>query len=274
MLRNELTTEPFLRWAGGKSWLVHTIKDILGCLEYKNYYEPFMGGAVIFFSIGIHKHAYLSDLNKELVDCYIEVRDHPNEVISRLDEMPNTEEDYYRIRNESPADKVTQAARFIYLNQTSYNGLYRVNKEGKYNVPYGFRKRRYDSDRLLQASKKLQKVKICCEDFEKRKYQVKAKDLVFLDPPYTVSHNKNGFIEYNQSLFSLKDQYRLKKFIDFIANKGAYYILTNAAHETIFEIFDRGDRILKLERNCLIGGKNAKRLKVSEYVFTNIPERG
>ena len=97
--------------------------------------------------------------------------------------------------------------------------------------------------------------------------------MVFLDPPYTVSHNKNGFIEYNQNLFSLEDQYRLKKYIDFIKNRGAYYILTNAAHDTIHDIFySNNDRLISLDRNSLIGGKKSKRGIIKEFIFTNIPQ--
>ena len=119
----------------------------------------------------------------------------------------------------------------------------------------------------------MQNARISTGDFEINKYRIKENDLVFLDPPYTVSHNNNGFIAYNQKLFSLDDQYRLKKFIEYIKSQGAYYILTNAAHETIREIFlTQGDRIIELQRNSLIGGKNATRAAITEYIFTNIPE--
>lgn len=128
-------------------------------------------------------------------------------------------------------------------------------------------------DRIRSASEKLHNTRIEVGDFEVNKYPIKPKDLVFLDPPYTVSHNNNGFIQYNQNLFSLADQHRLKRFIEYIKHKGAYYILTNAAHETIREIFlTQGDRIVELQRNSLIGGRNAARAAISEYIFTNIPE--
>lgn len=266
--------EPFIRWAGGKTWLIPHLNKIIGDLQYRNYYEPFLGGAAIFFALNPPHHAYLSDINSELIDTYKAIRDNPEEIIMIFEQYQNTEQDYYYIRLQEPKGPIERAARFIYLNQTSYNGLYRVNRQGRYNVPYGFRENwNYNSDRLRIVSKKLQKVKLSCEDFAKRKYSIKQYDLAFLDPPYTVSHNNNGFIQYNQNLFSLEDQYRLSNYIDFIKRKGAYYVLTNAAHPIIREIFEKEkDRLILLDRYSLIGGKLAKRQKVTEYIFTNIPE--
>lgn len=269
------TIEPFVRWAGGKTWLIPHMPDILGDIQIEHYHEPFLGGGAVFFSREHKKKSYLSDANPQLINAYIQVRDNPEGVIALFQEMPNTKEDYYRIRDDITADNtVENAARFIYLNQTSFNGLYRVNREGRYNVPYGFRETWvYHMDRIRSASIKLQNTRIEVGDFEVNKYRIKRNDLVFLDPPYTVSHNNNGFIQYNQNLFSLDDQHRLKRFIEYVKRKGAYYILTNAAHETIREIFlTEGDRIVELQRNSLIGGRHAARAAISEYIFTNIPE--
>ena len=269
------TTEPFVRWAGGKKWLIPHISTIVGDLHIEHYHEPFLGGGAIYFSMEHSKKSYLSDANSQLINTYIQVRDNPEELIEYFKALPNTEFDYYRIREEITRDNtVENAARFLYLNQTSYNGLYRVNRNGRYNVPYGFRENwDYDLERIRVASLQLQNARISTGDFEINKYRIKENDLVFLDPPYTVSHNNNGFIAYNQKLFSLDDQYRLKKFIEYIKSQGAYYILTNAAHETIREIFlTQGDRIIELQRNSLIGGKNATRATITEYIFTNIPE--
>lgn len=269
------TTEPFVRWAGGKKWLIPHISTIVGDLHIEHYHEPFLGGGAIYFSMEHSKKSYLSDANSQLINTYIQVRDNPEELIEHFKALPNTEFDYYRIREEITRDNtVENAARFLYLNQTSYNGLYRVNRNGGYNVPYGFRENwDYDLERIRVASLQLQNARISTGDFEINKYRIKENDLVFLDPPYTVSHNNNGFIAYNQKLFSLDDQYRLKKFIEYIKSQGAYYILTNAAHETIREIFlTQGDRIIELQRNSLIGGKNATRATITEYIFTNIPE--
>ncbi|WP_040214920.1 DNA adenine methylase [Clostridium polynesiense] len=265
--------EPFLRWAGGKTWLIKEIDKMIGKLNYNRYFEPFLGGASVFFALQHNKKAYLSDINEELIDSYITIRDFPNEVIELFSKYKNTETDYYNIRELKPQTNVEKAARFIFLNQTSYNGLYRVNRKGEYNVPYGFRKRwEYDITRILNASQKLKKANLSSGDFELNKYKIQEKDLVFLDPPYTVSHNNNGFIEYNKVLFSLEDQHRLSRYINYVKKKGAYYILTNAAHVTIKEIFEKDDRRILVDRYSLIGGKNSKREKVSEYIFTNIPE--
>lgn len=270
-----MPAEPFVRWAGGKTWLLPHIPELLGDLHIEHYHEPFLGGGAVFFSLEHGKRAYLSDANAQLVNLYIQIRDNPEGLIDLFQEMPNTEDDYYRIRAEFTLEETLEnAARFLYLNQTSYNGLYRVNRAGQYNVPYGFRENWvYDLERIRTASGWLHNTRITAGDFEVNKYRIKENDLVFLDPPYTVSHNNNGFIAYNQNLFSLEDQRRLKRFIEYIKRKGAFYILTNAAHRTIRQIFlTPGDRIVELQRNSLIGGRNAVRGEISEYIFTNIPE--
>ena len=266
--------EPFLRWAGGKTWLVSHLDTIIGQTIIEHYHEPFLGGGAIFFNLEHRLRAYLSDENEELINTYCSVRDNPEAVIALVQTYENTEENYYMIRSQEPESSISRAARFIFLNQTSFNGLYRVNQVGQYNVPYGHRIHwQFNPDKLREASQRLRNTNIRACDFEGNKYKIKSHDLVFLDPPYTVSHNNNGFIKYNRNLFSLDDQYRLSRFIDYIKRKDAYYILTNAAHDTIAEIFEKEhDRKIDLERASLIGGRNARREHVSEFVFTNLPE--
>ncbi len=270
------TCNPFLRWAGGKSWLLPTWYNIVSNLEFKQYHEPFLGGGTSFFALpGVHP-SYLSDVNPELILTYNVVKNNPEEVYAALEKLKNTEEDYYIIRDRQCRTDITKAARFIYLNQTSYNGLWRVNRNGKYNVPYGFRKNwAYGKERLLAASMFLmkQQAQICQQDFETAIGNVQTGDFVFLDPPYTVSKKgDNGFIEYNETFFSLEDQKRLSKCIDIITERQAYYMLTNANHPTIAEIFHNCDRRLEISRNSCIGGRAAKRGRITEFVFTNIPE--
>lgn len=265
------TIKPFLRWAGGKKWLVKHLSKLLPKNGFRNYHEPFLGGGSIFLAIRPSGEAFLSDLNVELISTYISLRNDPECIIAILKTFKNTEHFYYKIRDKEYADPYEQAARFIYLNQTSFNGIYRVNLRGEYNVPYGYRSKRFlEADSLRSVSQLLRDATLSHGDFKNIKGNLRSKDLVFLDPPYTVSHNDNGFIKYNQKLFSLDDQRRLSSLIDFIKKKGAYYILTNAAHRTIEEIFEKGDRKLKLSRANLIGGLNAERGQATEYIFTNV----
>lgn len=263
----------FIRWAGGKSWLVPYVTELTKNLEYNNYYEPFMGGASIFFSLDIHNNGCLSDINSELVNAFCAVRDNPKKIIQYLKEYQYDEENYYIVRASEPKGKYQKAARFLYLNANSFNGIYRVNKSGKYNVPYGKKAVYVNYNRLIEVGKKLRNLEIICQDFADIAPKIQVGDLVFLDPPYTVSKEDTGFVGYNSTWFSLDDQRRLATLIDQINTVGAYYIMTNAAHETIIEIFRGRGRMVTLERNSLIGGKNSFRGKVQEYIFTNIPER-
>ena len=263
--------KPFLRWAGGKSWFVKNLNDFLPNEGFKNYHEPFLGGGSVFLAIDENKKSFLSDLNSDLINTYETLKHNPEEIIQALKKYENTKEFYYQIREKQFDDRVELAAKFIYLNQTSFNGIYRVNLKGKYNVPYGYRTKDFlESDKLRLASKKLKNATLTISDFAESIHKINEGDLVFLDPPYTVSHNDNGFIKYNQKLFSLDDQYRLSEFIDCIKQKGAYYILTNAAHKTIEEIFKKGDKRIEGKRASLVGGINAKRGEIKEYIFTNI----
>lgn len=267
-------TKPFLRWAGGKGWLIKHLDRIIDDIEFQNYHEPFLGGGAIFFALHPPANSYLSDLNPELIETYIAIKNNPLEIIEVMKSFENNKEYYYRVRESTYSDPIERAARFIYLNQTSFNGLYRVNQQGKYNVPYGFRSKNFlEENLLIIASQCLQNAIITCGDFNTVKDKIHEKDLVFLDPPYTVSHNNNGFIKYNRKLFSLKDQERLSKFIDYIKDQGAYYILTNAAHPVIREIFNKGDAQIEFTRASLIGGLKALRGQTTEYVFTNIVGR-
>lgn len=263
----------FIRWAGGKSWLVPYVSKLVEGLNYNNYYEPFMGGASIFFSLDIPHQGYLSDINAELIGAFCAVRDNPEKIIEHLKDYKSDKESYYTIRATEPKDEYQKAARFLYLNANSFNGLYRVNKNGKYNVPYGQKEATVNCQRLLEVGGKLKGVEIVCRDFADIKSQIDAGDLIFLDPPYTVSKEDTGFVGYNSTWFSLDDQCRLSSLIDHIKSVGAYYIMTNAAHPTILEIFEGKDRMITLERNSLIGGKKSFRGKVQEYIFTNILER-
>lgn len=270
------STKPFLRWAGGKNWLVKDIGKFLPKKGFNKYVEPFLGGGAIFFHLA-PETGILSDLNSELIETYQVLKDDVESVIAELSKYKNTEDFYYKIRKRKCRKEINKAARFIYLNQTSFNGIFRVNLKGQYNVPFGHRKKEFlQPENLRKASAALKNIKLETRDFMDSLDDIKAKDLVFLDPPYTVTHNNNGFIKYNSKLFDLESQYRLSNFIDKLNEIGAYYILTNAAHSKIKEIFfkPRQNKLIETARASLVGGLNAKREKYNEYIFTNIKVNG
>ncbi len=266
--------KPFLRWAGGKSWLLREIDRFLPA-EFQDYYEPFLGGAAVFLYLKqtgkIRGRVVLSDINEELVDCYTQVRDNVEDVIAHLRSCRNTRDFYYEMRARVPKTESERAARFIYLNRTSFNGVFRVNLNGVYNVPYGFKEYQelFDYENLREVARLLTGFPILCKDFQQSVDGVGAGDLVFLDPPYTVAHDNNGFIKYNQKLFAWHDQERLATAIRGIAEKGAHYVLTNAADASVERLFGKTGRAIELKRYSLIGGKKAKREIKGEYVFFN-----
>ena len=225
----------------------------------------------MFFHIS-PENAIISDVNEELILAYQVLQQEPDKLIQRLQSYKNTKEFYYDMRAKKMRSDIGRASRFIYLNRTSFNGIYRVNLKGEYNVPYGYLKRyNLDIDNLYSASASLKKAKIICQDFEDAIDEVKTNDLMFLDPPYTVTHNNNGFIKYNAKLFNEDAQRRLSNFIHKINEIGAFYIVTNAAHDWVYDEFKRDENeIYLLSRASLVGGKNAKRGHYGEYLITNI----
>jgi DNA adenine methylase len=264
-------TKPFLRWAGGKRWLKKEIDELVNINNYESYHEPFVGGGAILFHLK-PANAFISDANKELIDTYLAIKENPNNVIEYLKKFNKNKESYYIIRSQNFENSFQKAAKFIYLNQMSFNGIYRVNANGGYNVPYGNREKYdFDYDNILLVSEFLQNTTIQHCDFQDSLNNVRENDLVFLDPPYTIAHNLNGFVQYNQKIFSLEDQYRLTNAIDQIKQIGANYILTNAAHAKVKEIFDKeNDTILEVSRASVVGGRNSTRGQYSEYLFTNL----
>jgi DNA adenine methylase len=265
-----------LRWAGGKRWLLRTIQSLVGDREVAAYHEPFLGGASVFLGLRQFPRTFLRDSNAELIATYRAVRDYPHEIAELVRTYSNDSETYYKVRASRPDGKVERAARFLYLNHTSFNGIYRVNLDGVYNVPFGKRPSPQipTAEHLHDVSKRLKRARLDCGDFEKCNERVGKGDLVFLDPPYTVAHNHNGFIKYNQRLFSFDDQRRLSVLIDEIKERGAYYILANAAHESIADLFDKGDTLIETSRRNSIGGSNAGRGSATEYLFTNLDLSG
>ncbi|MCX2575705.1 DNA adenine methylase [Pedobacter sandarakinus] len=269
-------TIPFLRWTGSKRWFTKTYLTDFMPEEFGDYHEPFLGAGAVYFHLANQfseeRQFFLSDSNEDLINVYVQIRDNPVEVISELKRFKNTEEDYYHIRSLSFESLVERAARFIYLNRTSFNGIYRVNSRGIYNVPYGKRPKVdfVTQELLTKVSEKLQNAHINTQGFEESLSNIKCGDLVFLDPPYTVAHENNGFIEYNQQLFAWEDQERLRAFVEKINELGAYFILTNASHFSIANLYEGVGSIRKLSRNSQVGGRNKTRRMYNELIISNI----
>jgi DNA adenine methylase len=206
---------PFLKWAGGKRWLIPHAGNLFPD-SFDRYIEPFLGGGAVFFHLKPQK-AILTDINGELIQTYKAIRDNWRLVFSHLQRhQDNHSSDYYyEIRASKPRTPATKAARMLYLNRTCWNGLYRVNLKGEFNVPIGTKNTvLLDSDDFPALAKLLEGVRLECNDFEWAIDQATEDDFVFVDPPYTVKHNLNGFIKYNETLFAWKDQVRLRDAVD------------------------------------------------------------
>ncbi len=228
---------PFIKWPGGKRFLVtHLLQRLPD--RFGRYYEPFLGSGALFFALG-PRSATLSDSNAALVEAFVMVRDRVQDVISRLEEMSNSEADYYRIRQSLPRSAPGRAARLIYLVNLSFNGIFRVNFKGLFNVPYGHRPYRqpWTSDGLVRASALLRKVTLRACDFSNSVSRARRGDLIYLDPPYTLAHSNNGFVRYNDKLFSWPDQVRLASTAQDLADRGCYVILSNASAPDIRALY-------------------------------------
>ncbi|HEV7645564.1 MAG TPA: Dam family site-specific DNA-(adenine-N6)-methyltransferase [Pyrinomonadaceae bacterium] len=266
----DITPKPFIRWAGGKTWLHSRLNSFLPS-KFNNYHEPFLGGGAIFFYLRPANESFLSDLNHELINTYKQIKKSVSAVILHLDKFRNIETEYYKLRSNVSADPFYNAAKFIFLNKTCYNGIYRVNTKGEFNVPYGHNSNVtiYDKFNLLAAKRALTNACIESKDFMTGLDKIEKNDLVFVDPPYTVAHNNNGFVEYNQKIFTWEDQERLANFINEVKIKKAKFILTNAVHDSVLNLYKGIGNYYELERHSTITSHINRRRKISEYLITN-----
>jgi DNA adenine methylase len=264
----EVKGAPLLKWPGGKRNLLKHILPLLP-VTFNRYYEPFAGGAALFFALQ-PKIAVLSDNNPDLINCYIQVRDRPDEVIARLKKLKNTEQDYYKIRGKVPTDEVARAARFIYLLSLSFNGIHRSNLKGEFNVPYGYNadSQFCDTVKILAASAALSSAELKCEDFESSVASAENGDVVYLDPPYTVAHGKNGFIKYNAKIFSWDDQIRLANLARNLIKRGCKVIISNAHHSSILNIY-KDFKLELIRRTSTIAASGEFRRQIEECLFHN-----
>lgn len=261
---------PFLKWAGGKRWFA-THFARLGLSVERSYIEPFMGSAAVFFSLK-PKSAILSDTNEDLVDTYQAIKDDWKAVRRLLSahHKNHNKNYYYLIRDRAPTNQYIKAARFIYLNRTCWNGLYRVNQQGAFNVPIGTKTNvLLKGDDFSSVADRLKNCNLLVEDFESTINRAGEGDLVFADPPYTVRHNLNGFIKYNEKLFSWDDQIRLRDALLRASHRGANIVSTNADHRSVRDLYRRDFSVGHASRFSSISGLSKSRGEYSELVITN-----
>lgn len=236
----EICPRPFLKWAGGKSRLIQQYIPHLPT-KYHTYYEPFIGGGAVFFYLQ-PQAAIITDINAELITTYRCVRDRVEDLISLLKEhkLRHNRDYYYNVRANPGSTDLEKAARLIYLNKTCFNGLYRVNSKGQFNVPIG----RYenpnicDEDLLRAASAALAYTEIKQADFiEVLNYATSSDDFVFCDPPYHPISSTSYFTGYNRDCFGEEDQERLRDSCAKLANRGVKVMICNSDCEFIRKLY-------------------------------------
>jgi DNA adenine methylase len=269
---NDDFVTPFLKWAGGKRWLWRRHGDVFP-RDFNRYIEPFLGGGAIFLNLQ-PKEALLSDSNGDLVNTYVQVRDCWRAVYNRLvrHQRSHCQSHYYDVRASVPHDPIDRAARFLYLNRTCWNGLYRVNRKGVFNVPMGTKSAvLLESDSFPLISKILCRAKVEAMDFAESLSRAKRRDLVFVDPPYTVNHNHNGFLKYNEKIFSWNDQIGLADSVEAAARRGAKIIVSQADHQSIRDLYCGIGKIRVIDRASVLAADASRRRKTTELlIFVNV----
>ena len=263
--------KPFLKWPGGKRWIAGMLLERIP-KPYGRYFEPFLGGGAMFFALS-PQDALISDINPELINLYEVMRDSPLRLKELMCEHQgkHCKEYYYEIRASKPLQKELQAARLLYLNRTCYNGMYRVNSKGEFNVPIGTKDNCiYDVEQFQDYSKALKNAEIAAVDFCVSIEKTVAGDVIFADPPYaSASKEEQGFVKYNDKLFTWQDQVRLHQSLVAAKDRGVTVFLTNANCQEIRELYaNSGFIVSESMRSSNIAGITSKRAKVQELLIS------
>ena len=299
MAEKTTIAKPFLKWAGGKGQLLAEIDKRLPLElqtgEIDTYVEPFVGGGAVFFHIAQKypalKQFYLIDINDDLVNCYNIIKENVKSLVPELfylqDQFseikrPERKEFYREIRKSFNTEKVDQfntktAAKLIFLNKTCFNGLYRVNRKGEFNVPFGdYEKPRIcAANNLMIASQVLQKAQIIHGDFQDSKRYINKHTFVYLDPPYRPLSPTAGFTSYSKEDFGNEEQIRLAEFCKQINNRGAKFLLSNSdpknenPKDHFFEDKYKGFVIERVKATRAINCKASGRGQINELLITN-----
>jgi DNA adenine methylase len=271
-----LKAHPVLKWAGGKSQL---LPELLRRLphDFGSYHEPFVGGGALFFELASQARlttAHLSDINQSLIDVYIALRESVEQVIELLKQHKHEESYYYEIRALDP-DKLTlpeRAARIIYMNKTCYNGLYRENRAGQFNVPFGRYKNPTicDESNLRAVSGVLQEVEVSCRHFSSVLQFAQPGDFVYFDPPYHPLSSTSNFTSYDHNGFGTEEQTCLRDVFVELTRRDVIVILSNSDTPFIRQLY-HGYSISRVYASRSVNSKADRRGKVAEIIVSNKP---
>ena len=275
---NPKQLKPILKWAGGKRQILPYLLKYLPD-DFNTYYEPFAGGLALLielFNQNRIKKAVISDINKDLINLYRIIKEKPYDLISRLKEIPfkNNREDYYSARklfnSIEPEENVTRAALLLYLNRHGYNGLYRVNSKGEFNVPFG----RYDNpslpdeDNIVKFHEMLKSCEILNLDFAEAVKMARRSDFVYFDPPYMPLNETSYFTDYTSGGFSERDQERLALVFKKLSSEGVFVIQSNSDNQFIRQLYAEYN-IVEIEARRNINSNASKRGSVKELIILN-----
>ena len=273
--------KPFVKWVGGKRQLMQDLENNFP-KQFTTYHEPFLGGGAVMFNLLTKKSQLscnVSDFNSDLILAYVTIRDKLEKLIESLENHSknyhkNSTEYYYEVRKQEPKQQIEKVSRLLFLNKTCFNGLYRVNKKGQFNVPLG----RYtnpnivNKENLTAVSKILQskKIKISCRDFEAVLGDAKKGDLVYFDPPYQPVSSTANFTSYTHRDFTEEDLERLAKLADQLHSKGCYVLLSNSNSKTVKDFFSKKHwKISSINVNRAINSNAQKRTGHKEIIIKN-----
>jgi len=273
--------QPFLKWAGGKSQLLAQLLPLFP-KKFNCYHEPFLGGAAVYWYLFSLKEkgtilfdgVRLSDINEELINCYIHVRSNLDTLIQELDFLKRNHnpENYYKIRELNPLNlsSVQRAARFIYLNKTCYNGLYRVNRSGRFNVPMGSYQdpRVFSAEQLIRNSYALQNVAIECTSFQTVLDWAEPGDFIYFDPPYVPLSKTASFTSYTKYPFGQEQQRELAEVFYTLNDRGCKLMLSNSWSESVINLY-QNFHCIELKASRAINSNAERRGKISELLVIN-----
>lgn len=273
--------KPFVKWAGGKRQLLPEIEKHIP-KKFSSYFEPFLGGgALLFHLLSENKNlkGHVSDLNSDLVLSYVTIREHLDALLKSLQKhsdnyFSDSQNYYYSVRESNPKSQIEKVSRLLFLNRTCFNGLYRVNSKGKFNVPLG----RYSNPNIVQEENlrsvnqflNQNKISIKCQDFSSTIEKAKKGDFVYFDPPYQPVSKTANFTSYTNSSFHFSDFKRLAKISNQLSKKGVNVLLSNSSSKQVLEMFaGKNWEIIKIEANRAINSNSNKRTGHFELLIKN-----